>query len=120
MASGAIDHRVVRYELAVMDQDGPEVDKDEEQNKGHFLQGKEEGEDMVGDGLGEAVERVEGVGGKGRGHDPFVVWLVKTLVDERVVQPAMDPVDAEIGKHDEEGKLEPIVRLEWGVVGQIV
>lgn len=120
VAGGAIDDGVVRHELAIVDQDGPEVDKDEEQNKRHFLQGEKEGKDVVGDGLGEAVEGVEGVGGEGSGHDPLVVRLVKTLVDERVMQPAMDPVDAEIGKHDEEGELEPIIGGKWGVVDQIV
>lgn len=75
---------------------------------------------MVGHGLGETVERVEGVGGEGGGHNPLVVRLVQTLVDERMVQPTVDPVDAEIGEHDKEGELEPVVGRERGVLDHVV
>lgn len=36
--------------------------------------------------------------GEGRRHDPFVVGFMQSLVDQRMMQPAMDPVYAEIGE----------------------
>lgn len=34
-----------------MDHDGPELDEDEEEEVTEFLEGEEEGEEVVGDGL---------------------------------------------------------------------
>lgn len=45
-------------------------------------------------------------------HDPLVVWLVERLVDCRVVQTPVDPVDAEIGKGDEYWELQVVVQKE--------
>lgn len=50
--------------------------------------------EVVGDGLKVTVERVESMGCKRSRDDPFVVWLVKALVDCRPMQPSMDKVDA--------------------------
>jgi hypothetical protein len=49
---------------------------------------------MVWDGLEIAIEWVEGVRCEWSGNDPFVVWLVETLVDSGPVQPSVDKVDA--------------------------
>ena len=75
---------------------------------------------MVGQGLGEAVERVEGVAGKRRRHDPLVVRLVDVLVDERVVQASVDPVDAEVGEEQEERELQVRVPPAGAVLDPIV
>lgn len=81
MAGGAVDDGAVGHVLAVVDEDGPDVDEDEQGDVGELLEREEEGEDVVGERLGEAVDRVEGVGGEGAGHDPLVVWFVQALVD---------------------------------------
>lgn len=120
VAGGAVDDGVVGEVLAVVDHDGPEVDKDEEEDVGHLLQREDEGEDVVGNGLGKAVDRVEGVAGKGRGHDPFVVRFVQRLVDGRVVQAAVNPVDEEVGEDDEERELQEIVPQAGAVGGDVV
>lgn len=49
---------------------------------------------------------MESVRGERRGHDPLVVRLVQLLVEHRVVQGTVDPVDEEVGEADEEGELE--------------
>lgn len=85
MAGGAVDHGAVGHVLAVVNQDGPKVDKDEQGDVGELLQGEEQGEDVVGERLRPAVDGVEGVRGVGRRHDPPVVRLVQRLVDGRVV-----------------------------------
>ena len=64
---------------------------------------------MVGQRLCIAVQRVEGVRGKGCGHDPLVVRLMDVLVDARVVQTAVDPVDQRVGEGEEEGELQVVV-----------
>ena len=58
--------------------------------------------------------------GEGRGHDPLVVRLVKVLVDERVVEVAMDPVDAEVGEDEEDGELEEVVPHAGALLGGVV
>lgn len=120
VAGGAVQHGVVRHVLAVVDEDGPEVHKDEQGDVGQLLQREHEGEDVVGEALREAVERVEGVAREGSGHDPLVVRLVEVLVDAREMQPAVDPVDAEVGEEDEEWELRPVIPLPWAIFCQVV
>ena len=108
VAGGAVDDGRVGDVLAVVDHDGPDLDEGEEGDVGELLQREDEGEQVVGDGLGKAVERVEGVAGEGRGHDPLVVRLVQALVEELAVQGAVDPVDAEVGEGQEDGELDPV------------
>lgn len=75
---------------------------------------------MVRQALSVAVKRVEGVAGEGGRHDPLVVRLVKVLIDPGVVKAAMDPVDGEVGKQEEERELEPIVPGRGGVLELVV
>jgi len=109
VAGGAIDDGAVGHILSIVNKDGPDLHEDEEAQVGELLQREEEGEDVVGGTLEEAVDGVEGDGGVGRGHDPLVVRLVQGLVDGRVVQAAVDEVDEGVGKEDEEGELQEVV-----------
>lgn len=63
---------------------------------------------------------MKGMRGKGSGHDPFVVGFVQAFVDGGMVEGAVDPVDAEIGKEDEERELEVVVPGEGGGGGRVV
>lgn len=65
--------------VPVVDGDGPDVDEDVEDQVEHLVQGEEEGVDVVGQPLQEAVHRVEGVAGEGRGDLPQVVRFVEHL-----------------------------------------
>ena len=76
MAGSAVDDGRVGDVLAVVDHDSPDLDESEQCDVGELLQREDEGEEVVWEGLGEAVERVEGVRGERRGHDPLVVRLV--------------------------------------------
>lgn len=73
MAGRAVDDGGVGDVFAIVDEDGPHVDEGEEGYVGEFLQREDEGEDVVGHTLREAVERVEGVGRVWRRHDPAMV-----------------------------------------------
>lgn len=96
------------------DEDGPDVDEDKQDDICDFLQREDEREDVVRHALGEPVHRMKRVACERRGHDPFVMRLVKPLVHGRVVQGSMDPVYEEVRKGDEEGELEEIVQGERG------
>lgn len=75
---------------------------------------------MVGNTLTPAIQRVECIAGVRSRNDPFVVRLVQSLIDQRMVQSTMNPVDTEIRERDEEGILEVIVERERGLAGEIV
>ena len=95
-----------------MDEDGPEIDKGEESNVCKFLEGKQEREQVVRNRLREAVHWVEGMRSEWCRHDPFVVWLVESLVDARMVQTAVYPIDQEIREKDEERELDDVIKRE--------
>lgn len=109
MTRRAINDRGIRDVLAVVDEDGPDLDEEEEGQVCEFLQGKDEGEDVVGDGLRPAVYRVECDCCVGCWHDPFVVGLVEGFVEGGVVQTPVDEVDEHVGEEEEEGELEEVV-----------
>ena len=75
---------------------------------------------MVGNTLTPAIQWVERIAGVRSRNDPFVVRLVQSLIDERMVQSTMDPVDTEIRERDEQRILEVIVERERGLAGEIV
>lgn len=120
VASSTVDDGVVGEVFTIVDHDRPQVDENEKSDVGHLLQGEDEGEEVVGNRLSEAIERVESMAGKGSRHDPLVVRLVKTLVDERMVEVSMNPVDAEVGKDEEEGELEDVVPHSGTIGGGVV
>lgn len=116
MTGGAVHNRTVGDVFAIMNKDSPEVDEAKKENISHFLQREKEGEHVVWHTLGPAVQGVESVGGVRARHDPFVVRLVKGLVDSRVVKATVNPVDEEIGEEDEEWELQNAVIRE-GLLG---
>lgn len=65
--------------VTVVDGDGPDVDEDVEAQVGDFVQGEEEGVDVVGQALHEAIHGVEGMAGEGRRDLPEVVGFVEAL-----------------------------------------
>eukprot|EP00053_Salpingoeca_punica_P016287 m.153127 g.153127 ORF g.153127 m.153127 type:complete len:383 (-) comp16931_c0_seq2:181-1329(-) len=93
----AVRHAVV----AVVDRGAPQVDNHKEHEVEALVQREDKRVEVVGRALGKAINRVEGMRGKGRRDLPQVVRLVQRRVDERVVQPAVHPVDAEIREEDE-------------------
>ena len=120
MAGRPIDNRIIRHVLAVMDQNRPEIHKQEGADKGHLVHGEEKRISVIRERLRKAIHGVEGVARVRRRHDPLVVRLVQVAVDERVMQPAVDPVDEEIGKDDEEDDLGPVVPPSGALLGRVV
>lgn len=120
VAGSTVDNGVVAEVLAIVDEDGPEVDEDEEEDADPLLHGEEEGENVVWQTLETTVDGMESVAGEGSGHNPLVVSLVKVLVDARVVQVAVNPVDAEVAEDDEGGELEDVPPEAGALLGGVV
>lgn len=109
MAGSAVDDRAVCNIFSIMDEDSPDVDEHEKCNVSKLLKREHEGKEVVRHRLCIAIKRVEGVRCEWSRHDPLVVRLVESLVDRTVMQTAVNPVDQEIGKGDEEWELEQSV-----------
>src|ERR1700742_1758948 len=109
VTSGTINDWVVRVVFSIVDEDGPDVDEHEESNVCKLLEGEEERENVVRRRLCESVEWVESMRCEWRRNNPFVMRLVQGLVHQRMMQAAVDPVDAEVGEEDEEWELEHVV-----------
>lgn len=120
VASSAVDSWVAGNKLAVVDHNGPDVDEHEEANICDLLEWEDEWEDVVWNRLRKAIEWVEGVRCEWRWHNPFVVWLVESLVDQRVVQTAVDQVDEAVGEKQEERELHNVVPSSWTLFGLVV
>lgn len=84
--------------VTVVDGDGPDVDKDVKAQVKNLVQGEQEGVDVIGQTLKEAVHWVEGMAGKRCRDLPHMVGLVEVLVDELVVQEPMNPIDTHISE----------------------
>ena len=98
-----------------MNEHGPKLHKEEKPQVGKILQREDEWENVVWQALQEAVHWVECDRGIGCWHDPFMVCLMQMLVDQRVMETAVDEVDERVGKHEEEWELEPVVVWVWFV-----
>ena len=69
---------------------------------------------MVGNTLRETVQWMEGVTCEWGRHDPLVMRLVQRLVDSRVMQAPMNPVNEHIGERNKERELQDIIKSERG------
>lgn len=76
VACSAVDDGAVGDVFTVVDHDGPEIDKHEENDVSPFLEREDEWEDVVGNTLRPPIDGVEGMGRIGSRHDPFVVRFV--------------------------------------------
>mmetsp|Transcript_45787 Transcript_45787/g.114779 ORF Transcript_45787/g.114779 Transcript_45787/m.114779 type:complete len:255 (-) Transcript_45787:409-1173(-) len=101
MVGGAVDHSLLGEEESVVDGNGPAVDEDKHQDVGHLVDRKEKGVEVIGGALGESVDGVKCVGGPGGGYLPEVVNLVDGTIEDGVVKEAVNPIDAEVSKHEE-------------------
>lgn len=118
VACCAIDNGRVGHIFAIVNHDSPDLNEGEERDIGELLEWEQEWEQVVWHALTVTIERVECMRGVWCWHDPFVVRLVESLVDQRMVETSMDPVDAEVGEHEEERELDVVVRIskptkEW-------
>lgn len=70
--------------VAVVDWDGPDVDKNVEDQVEDLVEGEQEGVDVVREPLQETVYWMEGVAGEGGGDLPYVVRFVKQLTNKNI------------------------------------
>jgi len=81
-----------------VDEDGPEVNQDEEDEVEMPLEGEDEDKEVVWNGLGVTVDWVEGMRSIRCRNDPLVMRFVEHLIEKRKMEPSMDPVNSVIGK----------------------
>jgi len=75
---------------------------------------------VIGYTLRPAVYRVESMTGKWRWHDPLVMWLMQSLVNHRMMQASVNPVNEAIRKEYEERELKDVVERERGICRRVV
>ena len=109
-----------QYSHRLTDKHRPDIDEDEKHNVRKLLQWEQIGENVVRHTLCKAIERVKGVACVRGWHDPFVVRFMQRLVNERVVQSTVDPVDEKVREAKEEGELDNIIQRKWSVGGAVV
>lgn len=109
-----------RKQGSLTDEDRPDIDEDEERDVRKLLQREDVWKDVIWYALRKAIQWMERMACVRGGHDPFVMRFVQSLVNQRVVQPPMDPIDEEIGEEDEEGELNDVVERERSVRGRVV
>jgi hypothetical protein len=68
--------------VAIVNRNCPKIDQHEHEKVNVFVHGEEEYVEVVREALGEAVDGMKGMGGKGSGYFPKVMCLVETLVEE--------------------------------------
>jgi len=76
-----------------------------------LLNWEKEGKEMVWQGLCIAIQRCEGVRGKGSCCDPLVMCFVEMLVKKGVVKSTMYVVDEAISEGQKQHKLEKEVKF---------
>lgn len=98
-------------EDAVVDADRPAVDKDKHEEVGDLVDWEEEGVEVIGCALSEAIQWVEGMRGPRGGDLPQVVELVDGAVENGVVE---EPAGWREGGRDEnDGKVPFRVWMAW-------
>lgn len=120
VASCPVYYRAVGDIFAIVDHDSPNIDETKQENVSCLLQWEDERKEVVGHTLGPAIDGVKRVGRKRTRHNPLVVRLVQGLVDEGMMQAAVDPVDKKIGKGDEQRELKNTVVGKRLLVERIV
>lgn len=105
--------------VRVVNEYGPEVDENEEDEVEVTLEGEDEDEEVIWDRLGISINWVEGMGSERCRNYPLVVWFVEYSIEEREMEPSMDPVNTIVGKKQIKWYAEEEVRptiLVWSIV----
>jgi hypothetical protein len=120
VACGTINNWRIGNIFAIMDQYSPNVDEDEEKHVCELLQREDKREHVIWDRLREPVYWVKCMRRVWCWHNPFVMWLVQTLVERWMMQAAMDPVDEVICEEDEKWKLGKIIPHARSVLSCVI
>lgn len=119
VARSAVDDGAICDIFTVVNHDCPEIDKDKQYNVGPLLEREDERKYVVRNTLSPTIHGMEGVRCIRRRHDPFVVRLVQSFVDQRMVKTSMNPIDTEVGKEEEKRELQNTIVGE-GLLGESV
>lgn len=113
--------RMTGDHVRIMNEDAPEVDRNKKCEVQVPLNREKEDEQVVRERLSEAIDRVERMGCEWRRYChrvsvndeqrtesertyPLMMRLMQSLVDKRYMEPAVYPIDAEVGEQQEPGR----------------
>lgn len=85
---------------SLTDKNRPDIDENKERDISKLLKREDEWEHVVWHTLCKAIQRMKGMAGIWGWHYPLVMGLVQRLVNFRMVQPPVNPVDAQVRKAD--------------------
>lgn len=75
---------------------------------------------MIGHTLAEPIQWMKRIASIWRRHDPSVMGLVQSLINQRMMQSTVNPVNREIGEEHEEAELCVVVPSAGTIFGSIV
>ena len=104
-----------RKELRLTDKHSPEINEYKQGHIGKLLQRKQEWIQMIRHALRETIHWMEGMTREWRWHNPLMVRLMQCLVNQRMVQSTMDPINTQIRENNEQRKLQDVIESEWSV-----
>lgn len=120
MTRRPIQDRAIRHILPIMNKHRPQLHKKEQRQIAELLQWENERKHMVRHTLQPPINRMERHARIRSRHNPFMVRFMQTLINQRVMQTAMDEINTEIRKQQEERELQVIVISEWFIGEGIV
>ncbi len=102
------------------DEDCPDIDENEERDISKLLKREDEWEHVVWHTLCKPIQRMKRMAGIWGWHDPLVMGLVQRLVDFRMVQAPVNPVDAQVRKADKQGELHNVVQRKGSIRRSVI
>ena len=87
--------------VPVVYRNGPNIDKDKENEIEDFVQGEKERINVIREALQPAVDRMKGMACEWSRDLPLVMPFVHVLIKERRVKKTMYPINETVGEHEE-------------------
>ena len=75
---------------------------------------------MIRYALGKPIQWMKRMARIRRGHDPLMMRFVQGFVDSRMMQAPVDPIDEEVGEHDEKRELKHIIQSKRGIGREVI
>ena len=75
---------------------------------------------MIRHTLREPIKWMKGMARVWSRHDPFMMRFMQRLIDQRMVQSTMDPINEEVREEDEKRELKNVVQRERSIRRVIV
>src|SRR5437879_6062436 len=105
MTRRSINNWIIGNILPIVDEDRPDIYRNKESDVGELVEGKDKWEDVVRNGLCKPIKGMKSMTRIRSRYDPFMVWLMQYLIDHRMMQSSMNPINPEIREKQEKREL---------------